>query len=269
MLEELLITAEQAAHAAGDEARQWWHREGVEPREKGSRDWVTEADVAAQEEALAVIRKRHPDHAVLAEEGDAEDAGGEGVAEIPAGVVWIIDPVDGTSNFVRHLPFFSVSVAAAIDGQPAVGVIYDVLRDHVFSGARGQGARLDGRALEVGKATRLADAVVGFDSPREPDLRPRLWAIMDRLAQHCRTIRALGSAALGMAYVAAGRLDAYMHLNVQPWDVAAGALLVQEAGGVIRQMDGQDWMLGNPSLVMCNPALLASLVEEIAATPKG
>jgi myo-inositol-1(or 4)-monophosphatase len=264
MLDALYEIAEQAARAAGAEARRWFDGE-ANPRDKGFRQLVTEGDIAAQRAAMAVIRARFPDHAILAEEEGADTVDER---RLPGGVTWLIDPVDGTANFARHLPFFNVSLAAAIDGQPAVGVVFDPLRENLFAAVRGRGARLDGRPLQIGKRAQLGDALVGFDSPPEPEIRQRQWAVMSQIAARCRTVRGLGSAALGMAYVAAGWLDAYLHLGLHPWDAAAGALLVEEAGGVVRQPDGKAWRLGQPSVLMCNPGLLDALVEAIQSTPE-
>lgn len=264
MLDALYETAERAARAAGAEARRWFDQES-NPRDKGFRALVTEGDLAAQRAAMAVIRARFPDHAILAEEEGADAIDEE---HLPDGVTWVIDPVDGTTNFARHLPFFNVSLAATIDGQSAVGVVFDPLHDNLFAAVRGQGARLDGRPLQVGNRAQLADSLVGFDSPPEPEGRRRQWAVMSEIAARCRTVRELGAAALGMAFVAAGWLDAYLHLGLHPWDAAAGALLVEEAGGVVRQPNGEAWRLGHPSVLMCNPGLLDALVEVIQSTPE-
>lgn len=254
MQDQLIATAELAARAAGAEARRLLEA-GVQPRDKGFRQWVTAGDVAAQEAAVAVIRGRYPDHAIVAEEGNGD-------ASIPQGVTWFVDPVDGTTNYARQLPFFCVSVAAAIDLQPVVGVIYDPVRDQMFLGVRGQGATLDGQRIRA-MSNKLADAIIAFDSPPDPEPRQRQWDIMQALSSRCRTVRELGSAALGMAYVAAGRVDAYLHMDVQPWDVAAGALLVEESGGVIWQTNGRAWRLGGRDVVLGNAALLDEIVAVV------
>jgi myo-inositol-1(or 4)-monophosphatase len=264
MLGEMLKTAEEAARAAGAEAVYWFEKR-TEPREKGFRELVTEGDVAAQRVALEIIQARFPDHHILAEEDNTNTPDGDGVYTIPGDVVWIIDPVDGTTNFSRHVPFFNVSIGVAIDGQPAAGVVYDPIRDTLFAAVRGQGATLDGRPIHVAERAKLADALIAFDSPPNQDWRLREWAVLPKIAARCRTLRALGSAALGMAYVAAGSLDAYLHYYIHPWDVAVGALLVEEAGGVVRQTNGEEWRLGQPSVLMCNSALLDPLLEIIAA----
>lgn len=255
ILEALLNTAQLAARAAGEEARRWYQK-GVEPHDKGFREWVTEADVAAQEAALTVIKQRYPDHAFLAEEDMAADRS-------TAGITWIIDPLDGTTNFVRHVPFFCASVSAALDGQPRVGAVYDAIGGEMYSGAQGQGASIDEEPLLVGETSRLTEAIIGFDSPRAEVVRARQWAIMSALAARCKTVKSLGSAALGIAYVAASKFDAYLHLDLSPWDMAAGAVLVGEAGGVTRQVSGDEWVLGKSSIVVSNPELMQPILELI------
>lgn len=259
MPDSYLQTAIAAARVAGAEALRLYRR-GVKAEVKGQRDIVTEGDRAAQEAAVAVIRARFPEHAIVAEEDPAYQTGQAEAWPVADGPVWFVDPVDGTSNYARQIPFFNVSIGFAIDGHPVAGVIYDPLHDEEFAAERGAGAMLNGQAIQARGELSLANAMVGFDVARGAALRARMLAYLGAIAAECRTVRGLGSAALGLAYVAAGKLDAYVHMTVSPWDVAAGALIVREAGGVVRQFNGDAWNLAQSSILVCNPALLDSLL---------
>lgn len=258
----LLETALEAAHAAGAVLLARLPQERTVTY-KGQRDIVTDADVAAQAAIGAVIAARFPDHALLGEEGPhTADLRGPGP-------VWVVDPLDGTTNYSRRHPGFSVAVAVAEAGQVLAGVTHDPLRQETFYAERGQGAFvLQGSAppqpLRVSALTELDQALAGLDWARDPVVRARALAGLGRVATTCRTVRALGSAALGLAYVAAGRLDAYFHLAVQPWDVAAGCLLVTEAGGRVSTPAGADWQLDHPALAASNGALHAAFIEALS-----
>jgi myo-inositol-1(or 4)-monophosphatase len=248
--DSLLETAQHAALAAGQVLRDFLGR----PRDvhkKGFRDFVTDADFAAQEAILSLIRERHPTHRILAEEGSTG-------AAVPDGTVWIVDPVDGTTNYTLGIPIFNVSIGVARDGQPLVGVIYDPLRDEVFAGVRGGGATLNGHPLPRLAPVPLEDAVVGVDWPHAPDDRARVLAILNAMAPQCRTIRALGSAALALAYVAAGRLNLYFHVGLWPWDTAAGVVLIGEVGGAVHCPDGTPWGFACTGIATGHPDLLAA-----------
>lgn len=229
----LLTTAEAAAREAGALLREQWQQPRCLER-KGFRDWVTDADYASQETITALIRRRHPDHGFQTEEADEA---------LPAtgNVIWLVDPVDGTTNFSRQQPNFSITVAAVATGEVKAGVVYDPLRDEMFSGTFGGGSTLNGKAITVGDASDLGGAVVALDWAHDPEQRQRTLDALGRFAHEVRTIRALGSAALALAWVAAGRLDAYLNAGLQPWDLAAGALLVREAGGRVCDWSGRPW----------------------------
>jgi myo-inositol-1(or 4)-monophosphatase len=216
--------AENAARAAGHLIR----RKLAEPLQvssKGFRDLVTDADLAAQQQITTTLRTHFPDHGFLAEEKNS--------ALPTAGPVrWIIDPIDGTSNYSRLLPIFCVSLAVAVAEEVVVGVIYDPLRDELFSAGRGQGATVNGQPLRVSTTADLAEALVGIDWGRQESIRQRSLDALNRFAHHVRSIRALGSSALALAWVAAGRMDLYGNYKLSAWDIAAGALLIHEAGGL-------------------------------------
>jgi myo-inositol-1(or 4)-monophosphatase len=193
---------------------------------KGFRDVVTDADVAAQQLITDLIQQHFPGHGFLVEEKDSR---------LPSAgpVRWIIDPIDGTSNYSRGIPVFCVSVAVAYDEQLVVGVIYDPMRDELFRAVSGQGAQLNGQPMAVSQVAELSEAVVGIDWGRRNEVRRRSMETLEQLAPLARNARSVGSSALALAWVAAGRFDAYINHSLSAWDIAAGALLIQEAGGLI------------------------------------
>jgi myo-inositol-1(or 4)-monophosphatase len=258
----LLNTALAAAASAGQVLLNHWPRERA-VTVKGPRDIVTDADVAAQQVIVQMIAERFPGHALLAEEGlHAADLQA-------AGPVWIVDPLDGTTNYARKHPGFCVAIAVAEAGAVTVGVTYDPLRQETFYAERGQGAwlRRPGAAdqpLRVSRTPDMEDALVGLDWARDPAVRARVLAALGRVVPACRTVRAGGSTALGLAYLAAGWTDAYFNLSPQPWDVAAGSLLVHEAGGQVTAPTGQAWRLSAASLAASNGALHAAFIDTLA-----
>ncbi len=255
LLEQLQKTAHLAAWRAGQIVREQY----TQPRNvhvKGPRDLVTDTDFAAQAAALEVVRQRHPDHFILAEEDSEAYRRENDRWYIPDGFVWAIDPLDGTTNYTTGLPINGVSVGVLIDGKPVVGAIYDPLREELFLGASGQGATLNGRPIPPLRAIPLDDAIVSLDWGHSPISRERSLAGAVALAPRCRTVRALGSAALGLAYAACGRVGVYLNFGLQPWDMAAGAVLVIETGGDLRHPYGDDWRLDEPALIAGHPTLL-------------
>ena len=201
---------------------------------KGLRDIVTEADLAAQAQAIEVIRSRYPDHDIWAEE----------VGQTPGGAsdyCWIVDPLDGTTNYSRGFPCFAVSIALSQRGEVILGVVYDPLRDQLFRAQRDQGAHLNDTQIHVGAAEKLMDAVIGLDWAHEQELRCRMARLVAEVAPEVGTLRNTGSAALGLCSVAAGWTDAYFHLSLKPWDVAAASVIIQEAGGTISDLAGLPW----------------------------
>lgn len=223
---------------------------------KGAVDLVTEADRAAEAYLLGEIRGRWPQQAILAEESGAHS--GQGAVQ------WYVDPLDGTTNFAHGLPHFSISLAFAEAGEVRLGVVYDPLREEAFWAERGQGAWLGGQRLRVGEAAQLLDSllVTGFpyDQATNPDNNLDYFT---HLVVRSRGIRRLGSAALDLAYVAAGRMDGYWEIRLQPWDVAAGMLLVTEAGGVVTRLHGGPGVLEPPcSVLAANVGLHAMLLAE-------
>ena len=225
---------------------------------KGARDLVTEADKAAEALIVQRLRERFPGHAVLAEEGHAEVRSD--------GPLWIIDPVDGTTNFVYGLPHYAVSIAYCEGGRPLLGCVHNPALDECHTAARGEGARKNGQRIEVRQESALSEALLatGLAYSREEKADSNLQHITD-FALKARCLRRLGSAALDLVYVAEGRLDGYWELHLSPWDVAAGGLICAEAGGLVTDFGGgEDWLFTG-EVVAANPALNAAMRATLAA----
>jgi len=262
---EHAAACEKAARAGGRVLREWVGRFSVS--QKGPRDLVTEADHAAQREIRGLLREAFPDYGFIGEE---DDGGGPRPASGHAGhsgtgVRWIVDPLDGTSNYVHGFPAYCVSVALADADDLLVGTIYDPIRDECFSARRGAGASLDGRPVRVATATDPGDAIAAVSFP--PRVTPDAPAVADFLAvlPHLHSVRRTGSTALNLAWLACGRLHAFWVRRIACWDVAAGMLLVREAGGVVGPFVagtpcGETPPLDDPALIAaCTPDLLTSL----------
>ena len=223
--------AEEAARLGGQTLLEW--RERFAAREKGPSDLVTDADIASQEAIRSLLLKERSSDLFIGEEGEASE---EDRSEDQ--ICWVVDPIDGTVNYVHGFPFFCSSVAAVCGDRILAGAVYDPLRDELFRAEAGCGARLNGQAIWSSAATRFIDSLVAVSlpprvDPDSPDLRSFVRAITQ-----CRAVRRSGSAALNLAYVACGRLDAHWAHAIHPWDVAAGVLLVTEAGGAISSSTG-------------------------------
>jgi myo-inositol-1(or 4)-monophosphatase len=226
---------------------------------KGLRDIVTEADLAAQAKAVGVIRSRYPDHDIWAEE----------VGQTPGGAsdyCWIVDPLDGTTNYSRGLPCFSVSIALSCQGEAMLGVVYDPLRDQLFRAQCSQGAYLNNDRIQVSTAERLIDAVIGLDWAHEQELRCQTAQLVAEVAPEVRTLRSTGSAALGLCSVAAGWTDAYFHLSLKPWDVAAAGVIIQEAGGVVSDLAGLPWHPNSGGCLASNGLIHQAMLNLLTET---
>jgi len=255
MLDESFCrTASEAARAAGEVLQQWAHKFTV--REKGPANLVTEADYAAQATIVDLIRSRFPDHGILAEEGLDESPRDQSFR-------WIIDPLDGTSNYVHRFPYYAVSIGLEYQGQIVLGVIFDPNRDELFSAERNQGAWLNGRPIRPSLVTALAQAFVVASLPSATSGRDPSVLRLLRVLPHAQSLQRTGSAALNLAYVACGRMDAFWSSSLKPWDVAAGSLLVTEAGGVITRMDGDAFDPMLPDLLASNGSALHQELQEL------
>jgi myo-inositol-1(or 4)-monophosphatase len=211
-------------------------RLGAEVRieKKGAIDLVTEVDVAVERMFRALIAQRFPDHDVLAEELDVTATGSRHR--------WVFDPLDGTTNFAHGVPIFCASLALEIDGEAEVAAVYDPNRHELFTAERGIGAWLNGRPIRTSAATRMLDSILVTGFPYTVHEHPEHFLqVFGRVLQHARAVRRLGSAAIDLCWVAAGRMEAFWEEHLQPWDTRAGALIVEEAGGRVTGMDGERW----------------------------
>ena len=233
-MDHFLTVCEQAARAGGKVLLDWQDR--FTPREKAPRDLVTEADLASQQVIQDILLSAFPEHGFLGEE-DASLAAGRKTPQ-NAEYRWIVDPLDGTQNYVHHLPAFAVSIALERQGELQVGVVYDPLTQECFSAAKGKGAFVNGKALKSSRCLVANEALVAFSFPSQVARDSIEIRRFIEAGIACQSLRRLGSAALNLAYVASGRLDAYWATSVKIWDVAAGVLLVQEAGGLVTALNG-------------------------------
>ena len=228
---------------------------------KGTNDYVTAVDRAAEEQIIDGIRKRYPNHGFLCEESGFQAGSGEG-----ADYVWVIDPLDGTTNFIHGVPHFAISIALKVKGQLEVGVVLDPIKQEEFTAVRGRGAQLNGKRLRVTAAKQLEGTLIATGFPFRPNQRGILetyMAIFQDLAIGTAGIRWQGSAALDLAYVAAGRYDAYWEFGLNEWDIAAGALLVKEAGGLVGDLKGGMKHMETGDIACAPPKLFKSFMQSI------
>ncbi len=255
---ELLATAERAARAGAAALASFAGRHSsLAFEEKARHDYVSEADRAAERAIAAVIRESHPGHAILAEEELR-------AALDVAGPLWIVDPLDGTTNFLHGFPVFAVSVACAIDGEVIAGVVLDPTRDELFAATRGAGATRNGSPIRVSARRRLEGALVATGFPfrrleRLDDYLAGFRAVIVRTAG----VRRAGSAAIDLAYVACGRLEGFWEEGLGPWDVAAGSLLIEEAGGIVTDFRGERRFLARGDIVAGPPGVQPELLGTI------
>ncbi len=253
----LLNIAIGAARRAGDVITRSLDRVGtLTVSEKNRNDFVSEVDRAAEQVVIAAIRKAYPSHGFLAEESGAT-AGDD--------YTWVIDPLDGTTNFLHGFPQFAVSIACRHRGRPEVGVVFDPLRSELFTAERGAGTQLDGRRLRVSQRLGLDGALIGTGFPfrENPRWLASYLLMLEQVMQTTAGVRRPGAASLDLAYVAAGRLDAFWELGLSPWDTAAGILLITEAGGRVSNLAGGEYRDGG-HLLAGSPRVYAALAELLA-----
>jgi len=227
---------------------------GFEVRAKQQNDFVTRVDHAAEEAILEIVRKSYPDHAVLAEESGAAAGASE--------YQWIIDPLDGTTNFIHGFPQYCVSIAIRHRDALAHGVVYDPNRNELFTASKGRGAFLNDRRIRVSKCLRLGDALVGTGFPFKEGARIDLYLKqLGNMMQKAAGVRRAGAAALDLAYVACGRLDAFWELGLAKWDMAAGALLITEAGGLVADLSGEQDFMQNGDVCAATPKIFPAMLE--------
>lgn len=252
-----LNIALSAARAAGNVITRSIERlDHVKFTQKSHNDFVSEIDEQAERVIIDIIHKNYPAHGFLAEES-GETKGDDDT-------VWIIDPLDGTTNFLHGFPHFSVSIAVMQKGRIEHGLIYDPIRHEAFHATRGSGAILNNYRMRVSKQISLQGALIGTGFPyRDYSVLEPYLKILHKLIPEVGGIRRAGSAALDLAYVAAGRLDGYWEFGLKPWDIAAGALLVQEAGGLVSDVDGSENFLTSGNIIAAPPKVFKNLIQVV------
>lgn len=261
-MQPLLNIAVSAARQAGDIiVRHMAKREHLQVTAKGNEDYFSEVDVKAEEAIISTILKAHPQHGILAEESGEHNADAESV--------WIIDPLDGTTNYLHGFPFFSISIALRVKNRMEHAVVYDPLHHECFTASRGGGARLNDTRIRVSRQTRLNASLLSTGFPfRNPALSKQYLSSFEAMTGKCAGIRRTGSAALDLAYVAAGRLDGFWEFGLKPWDIAAGALLIREAGGLVGDMEGGEDYMKQGKLVAGTPKIFKSLLQTLMPVVK-
>ncbi len=249
-LPEYLQTAVEAARRGAEVLESWRTRFSV--REKARADLVTEADQASQDLIKAHLLGRYPDHRFLGEE-DSVGKTIEATRPVPGGPpTWIVDPLDGTANYVHDLPAYCVSIALWADARPVLGVIYDPRQKELFTAAAGHGAQLNGQPMSVSSVASVRDGMLSTGFPSNYERAKRNLDVWARISEHAQSIRRTGSTALSLAYLAAGRFDGYWSFDNWAWDVAAGVVLVAEAGGRVTASDGSPFDPFRPDSLVTN-----------------
>lgn len=266
-MKNFLETCERAARAGGRVLIEWQGR--IRATEKGPKDLVTEADVASQDAIRDVVLGEFPEHLFLGEESPDAAALAAASADARGRFRWIVDPLDGTANYVHGLPNFAVSIALEQDGRLLAGVVFDPILNECFSAAAGEGAWLNGQPIRCSGCRQIGQSMLAASfSANVPRGSPEIASFVEAL-HVSRAIRRLGSAALNLSYVACGRLDGYWATSVKAWDVAAGALLVVEAGGVLTDIDGRPFNLADPRLLTAaTPELHGQLRQAISTSSR-
>ena len=257
----LLNVAVMAARRAGAVLiRNLPKLEKLKVQQKGHNDYVSDADRAAERAVIDVIQKHYPEHAILAEESGIQ-------GNQDSDTVWIIDPLDGTTNYLHGFPVFVVSIGVKVDGRLSHGVVYDPLRQDLFTASRGDGAQLNEHKIRVSGQRELERALIGTGFPfrqADAELEPYL-GMLGKVLKNTSGVRRPGAAALDLCYVAAGRLDAFWETGLAPWDLAAGSLIIREAGGIVSGLDGsEDYM--DSGHVLCGTPKIYSAIAKLCAS---
>jgi len=257
MREPLKNIAIEAARAAGVIiVRAMKRLDRISIAEKQPNDFVTEVDQRVEQEIVSIIKKAYPSHSILGEEFGAIQGDD---------YQWIIDPIDGTRNFIHGFPHFAVSIAISYKNKIEHGVIYDPLRQELFTATRGKGAMLNDHRIRVSARKQLSECLLGtgFAYRHQDKHNPIPGKILDVMIPASGDIRRAGAATLDLAYVACGRLDGFWELGLRPWDMAAGSLLIKEAGGIVCDIDGSEDYLKTGNIVAANPAIIRQLLKAI------
>lgn len=259
-MEPMLTIALRAARKAAEKIEHALERiDLVNVETKSRNDFVTNIDQASEKEIIYHLRKAYPDHTIIGEEGGEQTGTNDDYQ-------WIIDPLDGTTNFIHGIPHFAISIACVYKGQVQHGVVLDPIKREEFTASRGKGASLNGRRIRVTDRRGFDGALIGTGIPFSgfalEHIKPYL-AALEEIAGQTAGIRRQGSAALDLAYVAAGRYDGFWEMNLKPWDIAAGCLLVQEAGGLVSDFRGGHQVLESGNVVCGNPKVFKPLLQVV------
>jgi len=256
-MQPMLTIAVRAARSAGDYIMRNLNKaHDLQVQEKGQYDFVTEVDRHAEELIIETLLKSFPDHGIIAEESGNQNEQAE--------FQWIIDPLDGTTNFLHGFPHFAVSIACQQNNRLEHAVIYDPFKQELFCASRGDGATVNNRRMRVSKVRSSAGTLLGTGFPfRNRDKLENWLGMFNEFFKTAADVRRAGAAALDLAYVADGRLDGFWEFGLQPWDIAAGALLIREAGGLIGDFQGNENYLSSGDVVAANPKLFAEMVRKI------
>jgi len=261
-MQPLLNIGMRAARRAGDLIVKSLSRlDSLKVDSKGRNDFVSEIDRKSEADIIATIRRSYPQHAILAEE-----SGRSGTDEY----VWIIDPLDGTTNFLHGFPVFAVSIAVEHRGRLQHAVVYDPMRQEFFTASRGDGAQLEGKKIRVSSQRTLEGSLIGTGLPFRANAAyvDEYLAMLKTIMSTAAGVRRPGAAALDLAYVAAGRLDGFWEFGLSPWDTAAGTLLIQEAGGRVGTPSGAEYALG-PNIIAGNPKVYEELIATLGPLTPG
>lgn len=232
----------------------------LETTSKGIHDLVTNGDLASEKALVSILRTSFPQHALLSEEGLG--AAGNGLR-------WVVDPIDGTTNYARGLPCWTVSVGLMDGDEYLVGAVYDPVREEMFSAWKGGGAYLNGRPIRVRETSTLDDCLFSFGLSYDSHERAQIMAVSAHMAPICMSVRDLGSAALALAYVACGRMDCYFHSHLQPWDAVGGKVILEEAGGLMTDMAGQPWTFVTRGTLAAGPNIHQTLLDMLVDLYEG
>lgn len=261
-MEPLLNIAISAARLAGEIIiRHLDQIDRLKVNTKNGQEYYSEVDIKAEQSIIATIHKAYPEHSILAEESGLQERKDE--------ITWIIDPLDGTSNYLHGFPFFSVSIAVQIKNRIEHGVIFDPLRHECFCATRGRGARLNDRRIRVSKQTLLSASLLATGVPfKDAILMQRYLPTFSALSGKCAGVRRTGSAALDLAYLASGRVDGFWELGLRPWDIAAGSLILREAGGLISDPQGGERYMDHGDVIAGTPKVFKTLLQTVSSALK-
>jgi len=228
--------------------------------EKSKNDFVTDIDKQSEQVIIETIRKSYPNHGILAEESEAQEGDQ---------YTWIIDPLDGTTNYIHGMPHFCISIAVKDQKEMIAGVIFDPIKNELFMAAKGEGAQLDNRKIRVSSCKKMDGALLCTGFPfRNKECMPAYFKTLENIFSEAGDIRRTGSAALDLAYVAAGRFDGFWEMTLKPWDMAAGSLLILEAGGFISDFKGEKNFLENGNVIAGNPKIYEALLNAVGKSEK-